>query len=150
MIFDTLSNLELYVPVVPQLRTVIEAMDHDNVYDLPKGHYTTPDPAVTYDVVEIVGTDAKVPFHFHKHKTIIEIVLSGKELQSTSWREMCHQCDVYNKNTDIGLFNAEPISALQGAQGRFAVFLSGEPYKTGVSDGSEEIIRKAVFSVVEK
>lgn len=147
MIFDTLANLEMYASVVPQIKTVAEAMDHDNVYDLSKGHYTTPDPNVSYDVIEYTTTDSDQRFMFHKKRTVVEIVLNGNELFSTTWRELCSQAEIYNKETDTGFISAEPISAFQGAQGRFAVFLPGEPYKGGVSSGTGEPVKKVIFTI---
>lgn len=149
MIFDTLANLEMYASVVPQITTVAQAMDHDDVYDLCRGHYTTFDKNVTYDVIEYKTCDSDQRFTFHKNKTIVEIVLSGTELFSTTWRELCSQAEIYDKNTDTGFISAEPISAFQGAQGRFAVFLPGEPYKSGVSAGTDEPVKKVVFTIVE-
>lgn len=148
MIFDTLSNLELYAPVVPQLKTIAEAMDHDNVYELAKGHYTTPDSNVTYNIVEYYSAVSKEPFQFHKNQTIVQIVLSGSELFSTTWRELAKQPDNYNKNADTGFFEGEPISVLKAEQGRFAVFLPGEPYKCSSSqDGIG--IKKIIFTIKE-
>ena len=149
MIFDTLANLEVYASVVPQIKTVAEAMDHDNVYDLDRGHYTTPDENVTYDVLEYNTADSDQRFMFHKKRTVVEIVLSGSELFSTTWRELCSQAEIYDKNTDTGFINAEPISAFQGAQGRFAVFLPGEPYKSGVSSGTSDPVKKVIFTIKE-
>ncbi len=150
MIFDILANLEMYASVVPQIKTVAAAMDHDNVYELARGHYTTPDKNVTYDVIEYSTCDSDQRFMFHKNRTVVEIVLSGTELFSTSWRELCSGADIYDKNSDTGFINAEPISAFQGAQGRFAVFFPGEPYKSGVSSGTSEAVKKVVFTIVEK
>lgn len=150
MIFDTLSNLEHYAGVVPQLKTVAEAMDHDDVYDLPKGRYKTPKDEVSYEVVEYSSANNQQMFCFHKNKTVVQIILEGKELLSTSWRELANQAKIYDKITDTGFFDAEPISVLQGAQGRFSVFLPGEPYKSGVSDATESPVKKVIFTINEK
>lgn len=148
MIFDTLSNLELYVPIVPQLKTVAEAMDHDNVYELAKGHYTTPDSSVTYNIIEYSSAVSKEPFQFHKNQTIVQIILSGSELFSTTWRELAKQPSNYNKNADTGFLEGEPISVLKAEQGRFAVFLPCEPYKC--SSSQDDIgIKKIIFTIKE-
>lgn len=149
MIFDTLENLEMYAGVLPQLKTIAQAMDHDNVYELEKGKYTTPDPKVTYEVCEYTTNASDKPFEFHKNTSIVEIVLSGRELMSTTWRELKDQASAFDKKTDTGIFPADPITVLQASQGRFAVFLAGEPYKTGICYAEPEPVKKVIFRVDE-
>lgn len=150
MIFDTLDKLEMYIPLVPKLKAVAEAMDHDNIYDKEKGKYTTPDPDVTYEVQEVTTSVSDVPFIVHKKHTVISIVLSGVELASTTWRELKDQAIAFDAKTDTGLFQAEPISALQSAQGRFALFFAGEPYKTSVALGESQRVKKVIFRIREE
>lgn len=150
MIFDTLENLETYAGSVPQLRTVAQAMDHDNVYDLEPGHYTTPDPAVEYDVISYTASDAGGQFEFHKNHTYVEIVLSGNELMSTSWRELKDSAPVYSSATDTGFLDCEPLSVLKASQGRFALFLPGEVFRTGIGNSEGGLVKKVIFKINEK
>lgn len=147
MIFDTLENLEVYIPLVPQLRAVADAMDHDDIYEKECGRYTTPDKKVMYEVIMHRSSSADSPFCFHKAHTVVEIVLSGQELMSTSWRELQRTCRNFDESSDTGYFIGEPVSALQASQGRFALFLPGEPYKSGVSSGECTIVKKVVFTI---
>lgn len=147
MIFDILEKLEMYIPMEPKLKVVADSMDHDEIYDKGVGKYKTYDPDVTYEVREITTTNAETPFCVHKNTTVVSIVLSGHELASTTWRELKDQVPVFDAKTDTGLFTAEPISALQASQGRFLMFFPGEPYKTGVSTGESEKIKKVVFCI---
>ena len=149
MIFDILEKLETYIPVVAKLRVVADSMDHDEIYDKAPGKYTTYDKDVTYEVQEITTTSAQTPFLVHKNHTVVSIVLSGTELASNTWRELKDEAKVYDPKTDTGMFMAEPISAIQSSQGRFLVFLPGEPYKTGVSSGTGESVKKVIFRIKE-
>lgn len=149
MIFDILGKLEMYIPSLPKLRTVIDAMDHDDVYDKDKGKYSTPDPDVTYEISTYTPSSSEKPFVFHKRHTTVEIVLSGSELLSTTWRELKNEALAYDEKTDTGVFTAEPLSVFHGAQGRFAVFFAGEPYKSGVSDGSSAPVKKITFRIID-
>lgn len=150
MIFDTLENLEMYIPVLPQLKTIAEAMDHDNVYELAPGKYKTPNENVSYEICEYTSSASDKPFEFHKNTTVVEIVLSGCELMSTTWRELKDQASAFDKKTDTGVFPSEPVTVLQAAQGRFAVFFAGEPYKTGISYAEPVSVKKIIFRVDEK
>lgn len=147
MVFDTLDQLEMYIPILPAIRVIADTLDHDELYDKPAGSYTTRDPKVTYKILEYMTSAADKPFEFHKDHSDVMVVLSGQELMSTSWRELKKQCETFDEKKDVGFFQAEPISVLQAAQGRFAIFFPGEPHKSGVAAGEPALVKKAVFKV---
>jgi len=69
---------------------------------------------------------------------------------STTWRELKDTAQVYSSNTDTGFFSSEPLSVLRASQGRFAVFLPGEPFCTGIKADESGVVKKAVFKINEK
>ena len=148
MIFDTLDQLEMYIPLLPALRVVADVMDHDDVYDKEPGTYSTYDKKVSYTVMEYRTSQSR-QFEFHKDHTSVQIVLKGQELMSTTWRELKRQCENFNSTSDVGFLDAEPISVLQAIQGRFSVFFPGEPYKSGVSYGEPAVVKKVIFKVLD-
>ncbi len=147
MVFDTLDQLEMYIPILPALRIIADTMDHDELYDKPCGSYSTKDPNITYKISEYMTSAADRPFEFHKDHSDVMIILSGQELMSTSWRELKKQCESFDETKDVGFFQAEPISVLQAAQGRFAIFFPGEPHKSGIAAGEPSLVKKVVFKV---
>ena len=147
MVFDTLDQLEMYIPVLPAIRLIADIMDHDDLYDMAPGSYKTKDPKVTYKIFEYMTSSADRPFEYHKDHSDLMVVLSGQELLSTSWRELKNQSISYDQKTDAGFFNAEPISVLQASQGRFAIFFPGEPHKSGVASGEPSLVKKVVFKI---
>ncbi|MFA7189103.1 MAG: YhcH/YjgK/YiaL family protein [Sphaerochaetaceae bacterium] len=150
MIFDTLANLELYVPAVPHMKTVIETMDRGDLYKEEPGAYKTPEPNVTYLITEFETSNKSDPFMFHKNTTVIEIVLSGHDLLSIAWRENRDQLLAYDKATDTGTIDGDPIAVYQGEEGRFAVFFPGEPYRLGVSSsGQPDKVKRVVFRIAD-
>ena len=64
MIFDTLDQLETYIPVLPALRVIADTLDHDELYDKAPGKYSTRDPKVTYTISEYMTGSADKPFGF--------------------------------------------------------------------------------------
>ncbi len=148
MIFDTLDQLEMYIPLLPALRVVADVMDHDDVYEKEPGTYSTYDKKVSYTVMEYRTSQSR-QFEFHKDHTSVQIVLKGQELMSTTWRELKRQCENFNSTSDVGFLDAEPISVLQATQGRFSVFFPGEPYKAGVSYGEPAVVKKVIFKVLD-
>lgn len=147
MVFDSLDQLEMYIPILPALRVVADVMDHDDVYDKECGTYSTYDDKVSYVVSEYKTSVGGRQFEFHKDHSCVQIVLKGQELMSTTWRELKSQCENFNATSDIGFTDAEPISVLQATQGRFAVFFPGELHKTGVAFGEPSIVKKVCFRI---
>ena len=147
MVFDTLSQLEMYIPVLPAIRLIADIMDHDDLYEMAPGSYKTKDPKVSYKILEYMTSSADRPFEYHKDHSDLMVVLKGQELMSTSWRELKAQSVSYDEEKDVGFFSAEPISVLQAAQGRFAIFFPGEPHKSGVAAGEPCLVKKAVFKI---
>ncbi|MFC2821559.1 MAG: YhcH/YjgK/YiaL family protein [Sphaerochaeta sp.] len=147
MVFDTLDQLEMYIPILPALRVVADVMDHDDLYEMSCGRYRTPDSKVTYTISEYMTSTSDKPFEYHKSHSDVMIVLSGQEMLSTSWRELKSQSESYDAKADTGFFQAEPISAFQATQGRFAVFFPGEPHKSGVAMGEHSPVKKVVFKI---
>ncbi|MBQ3728563.1 MAG: YhcH/YjgK/YiaL family protein [Spirochaetales bacterium] len=147
MVFDTLDQLEMYIPLLPAIRVIADTMDHDELYDKAPGKYTTRDSKVTYTISEYMTSTADKPFEFHKDHSDVMIILSGQELMSTSWRELKSQSQAFDSKVDVGFFQADPITVLQASQGRFAIFFPGEPHKSGVALGEPSLVKKVVFKV---
>ena len=149
MVFDTLDQLEMYIPVLPSIRLIADIMDHDDLYSLPCGTYKTKDEKVSYTITEYMTSAADRPFEYHTNCSILMIVLKGQELLSTSWREMKKESLSFDREKGLGFVQGEPISVLQATQGRFVVFFPGEPYKSGVAMGESAPVKKVVFKVEE-
>ena len=147
MVFDTLDQLEMYIPLLPAIRVVADTMDHDELYDKAPGRYSTRDPKVTYTIYEYMTSATDKPFEYHREHSDVMIVLSGQELMSTSWRELKNQSQAFDAKADVGFFQAEPVSVLQAAQGRFAIFFPGEPHKSGIAAGEPSLVKKVVFKI---
>ena len=149
MVFDSLDQLEMYIPILPALRLIADIMDHDDLYEMECGSYKSKDSKVSYTISEYKTSASDKPFEFRKDLSEVHIVLKGQELMSTSWRELKRQSETYDAKNDIGFFQAEPVSVLHATQGRVAIFFPGEPHKTGVSVGESSIVKKVVFKVAD-
>ena len=147
MVFDTLDQLEMYIPLLPAIRVVADTMDHDELYDKAPGKYSTRDPKVTYTIYEYMASATDKPFEYHREHSDVMIVLSGQELMSTSWRELKNQSQAFDAKADVGFFQADPVTVLQAAQGRFAIFFPGEPHKSGIAAGEPSLVKKVVFKI---
>lgn len=147
MLFDTLDNLELYVPVLPKLKKVIEIMDRSLPYDAEPGSYSTDDPDVRYVVSAYMTSFEPKKFESHRKETDVQIVLEGQELMALTWRELADQASPYDPDNDCVFLDGEPTVVIQATQGRFVVFLPGEPHKPGVALGEPSAVKKVVFKI---
>ena len=151
MVFDTLSNLELYLKLVPEIKTIIEVMDRGDIYRDKPGDYTTPDKDITYLITEFETSGQIKPFICHKHTTVIEIVLEGQDLMSLAWRENQNFQLKYDEKSDFMAVDGDPIAAFTAATGRFAIFFPGEPYRNGISVEKEnQKVKRVVFKIKDK
>lgn len=150
MIFDTLSNLELYRPVVAGLQSVIDEMDRGDIYRLAPGSYMTADGKIPYIITEFDAYTERRPYMFHKSTTVVEIVLSGHDVMGIAWRENRDRTTGYDTKTDTGTLDGDPIGVFHGEEGRFAVFFPGEPYSLGMTpSGLPEKVKRVVFLLKE-
>lgn len=150
MIVDALDNLELYFPEVPKLQVVTEVMDKGDVYDKPDGSYQTKDPKVRYLISSYETSSGEKPYEIHRRSTDVLVILQGTELVSETWREAAKDADApYDKEADVQYTTGEPVCVCKAGEGRFFVFLPGEPYRTGVSIGLPAKNKRVLFKIYD-
>ncbi len=150
MIFDSLDNLELYLPLIPRMRSVIDVMDRGEVYEMECGSYQSKDPHVRYLISSYETESKEKPYEVHHKATDVEIMLKGEELMSVSWREAVKDADApYDKDGDVQHTTGEPLIVWHAAPGRFALFLPGEPHKGGVAIGLPSKVKKITFKIYD-
>jgi YhcH/YjgK/YiaL family protein len=147
MLFDTLDNLELYIPVLPKLAKVIEIMDRSLPYDAQPGEYATDDPDVRYIVSAYTTSVAPKQFESHRKETDVQILLEGEELMALSWRDLAANASPYDESSDCVLFDGEPTVVMQAAPGRFAIFFPGDTHISQVAIGEPAAVKKVVFKI---
>ena len=78
MIFDTLSQLETYVPVVPAMAHVITVMDRSLPYERKDGTYACDeDESVTYRVMSAMSSSGGFEFEVKAGEGALIVALDG-------------------------------------------------------------------------
>lgn len=114
MIFDTLSQLESYAGVFPQISTIIDVMDRSLPYEQGDGKYDTPEKSdVSYVLDSFLSSDKGFEAEEYPGKKIMEIVLEGDEiisLEGSVFRMQPGRFLVYNGDAGVrrGLAYALP------------------------------------------
>ena len=147
MIYDTLNNLPNYLGVSDNLDTVIEYIMARDITTLPAGR-TRIDGDTAVVMVSTVTPQAsdKAPFVRHDSHLTLETDLEGSELFEVSLGEFSPTRPADEAAaTTVGTAGTSIAGML--CEGRFALYLAGEPYKSGLKAQGCGKLKKAVFSI---
>ena len=147
MIYDTLNNLPNYLGVSDNLDTVIEYIMARDITTLPAGR-TRIDGDKAVVMVSTVTPQAsdKAPFVRHDNHLTLETDLEGSELFEVSLGEFSPTRPA-DEAADTTVGTAGTSIAGMLCEGRFALYLAGEPYKSGLKAQGCGKLKKAVFHI---
>ena len=140
MIYDTLNNLPNYLGVSDNLDTVIEYIMARDITTLPAGR-------TRIDGEKAVVTVSTVtPQSSDKAHIVLETDLEGSELFEVSLAELTPTKPT-DEAADTTVGTAGTSIAGMLCEGRFALYLAGEPYKSGLKAQGCGKLKKAVFTI---
>ena len=136
MIYDTLNNLPNYLGMSENLDAVIEFVMARDINNLPAGK------------TRILGpqTSDKALFQRRDSHLTLETDLEGSELFEVSLGELTPTKPT-DEAADLTVGTAGTSIAGMLCEGRFALYLAGEPYKSGLKAQGCGKLKKAVFSI---
>ena len=147
MIYDTLNNLPNYLGVSDNLDTVIEYIMARDITTLPAGRTRIDgDKAVVTVSTVTPQTSDKALFQRHDNHITLETDLDGSELFEVSLAELTPTKPT-DEAADTTVGTAGTSIAGMLCEGRFALYLAGEPYKSGLKAQGCGKLKKAVFSI---
>ena len=83
-LFDTLGQLETYIPVFPDMAHVVSVMDRSLPYDNKDGSYKCPEcERVGYTVQSALTSTHGFPFTVREGEKALLIALDGQEIVSS-------------------------------------------------------------------
>ena len=147
MIYDTLNNLPNYLGVSDNLDTVIEYIMARDITTLPAGRTRIDGEkaVVTVSTVTPQSSD-KALFQRHDAHIVLETDLEGSELFEVSLAELTPTKPT-DEAADTTVGTAGTSIAGMLCEGRFALYLAGEPYKSGLKAQGCGKLKKAVFTI---
>ena len=147
MIYDTLNNLPNYLGVSDNLDTVIEYIMARDITTLPAGRTRIDGEKAVVTVSTVTPqTSDKVLFQRHDAHIVLETDLEGSELFEVSLAELTPTKPT-DEAADTTLGTAGTSIAGMLCEGRFALYLAGEPYKSGLKAQGCGKLKKAVFTI---
>ena len=146
MIFDTLNNLPNYLGISPNLDTAIEFIMARDIAALPEGTTRLDGGAVTAEVRTLTPQSGdKLDFACSDGCLTLLTDLAGSEMFEVSLGDFAVKKPAAG---DAPAFGSAPTSAAgMLCEGRFALFLAGEPYKAGIKAQGCGKVRQAAFLI---
>ncbi len=147
MIYDTLNNLPNYLGMSDNLDAVIEYIMARDIGTLPVGRTRIADDKATVTVSVITpNSSEKTMFQRRDLHLTLETDLEGSELFEVSLGDLTPTKPT-DEAADITIGTAGTSMAGMLCEGRFALYLAGEPYKSGLKAQGCGKLKKAVFVI---
>lgn len=146
MITDTLQNLPRYRGLHKNLDTAIHWLRHHDPNALPNGCTEVAGDAVFINVMDADLREAEgADFEYHRRYADLQIDLTGGE--HWGWAAAGQETRPFDEASDVG-FVAGPEQACGTlGEGRFVLFLPGEPHKPSCRTPDCCKVRKAVVKI---
>lgn len=146
MITDTLQNLPRYRGLHKNLDTAIHWLRHHDPNALPNGRTEVAGDAVFINVMDADLREAEgADFEYHRRYADLQIDLLGGE--HWGWAAAGQETKPFDEASDVG-FVAGPEQACGTlGEGRFVLFLPGEPHKPSCRTPDCCKVRKAVVKI---
>lgn len=147
MIFDTLNHLSDYLPLMPQLATVLEVLNQPDFMNKAAGRYETNNPAVRFNIDEYQTLSQPKDFEFHKKYADVQIMLQGEELHHIARRDDITCVHHFDEEKDIAFFDTLPISEHLLEKGYFCIYFPNEPHRSQLATDEPAWVKKVVFKI---
>lgn len=146
MITDTLQNLPRYRGLHKNLDTAIDWLRHHDLNALPNGRTEVAGDAVFINVMDADLREAEgADFEYHRRYADLQIDLTGSE--HWGWAAAGQETKPFDEASDAGFVaGPEQVCGALG-EGRFALFLPGEPHKPSCRTPDCRKVRKAVVKI---
>ncbi|MDD3902684.1 MAG: YhcH/YjgK/YiaL family protein [Sphaerochaeta sp.] len=149
MIYDMVSALDQYAPLIEHLSIVKQVLENENLLAKESGMYTTSHPQVRYMLLSYENSGIPRSYEVYAETTSIHVILKGKELMAFSWRE--HATALAMDDRGMAQLDADPIGVVYAKEGHMAIFLPGEPHTYAMkAEDSTSNVKKVVFLVADR
>lgn len=146
VITDTIQNLPRYRGIHQNLDTAIDFLLGCDLAALPLGKTVVDGEAVFIHVMDAALRPAQgAAFEYHRRYADLQIDLTGGE--HWGWAAAGTPQGDFDPQADIGFATGPEQASGTLGEGRFALFLPGEPHKPSCIQGGCTALRKAVVKI---
>ncbi|MBR1818662.1 MAG: YhcH/YjgK/YiaL family protein [Neisseriaceae bacterium] len=147
MIYDSLDHLRDYLPLMPQLETVLSLLNQPDFADKMIGRYETNNPAVRFNIDEYETVLSPKDFEFHRKYADVQIVLQGQEIHHIAPRDDIACVQDFDEEKDIAFFDSLPIAEYVLEKGYFCIYFPNEPHRSQLAVDERDQVKKVVFKI---
>ena len=148
MIFDKISNANLYKGMNPNLDTAINFMMTQDLTALPLGKTVIDGDRVFINKMEAVASSAEEKqFEVHHKYMDIQIDVSGRETIETGDSSI-FSCPDFSAEKDVGFGDCPVAASCTLGNGTFTVCMANEPHKPGIAAEENKNLVKCVIKVM--
>lgn len=146
MIIDTLSHLDRYLGLHPNLDVAIAYLQSHDIAVLPIGRTQVSGEKVFINVMDAeLRSSEDASFEYHRRYADLQLDLSGSE--ECGWTVVNELKNSFDAAGDIGFIDGEEQGSAVLGDGRFVIFLPGELHKPCCQHGDCTAVRKAVVKI---
>lgn len=146
MITDTIHNLIHYRGIHPNLDTVVDWLQQNDITTLSLGKTVIDGNNVYVNVMETNLRKAdSAEFEFHRLYADLQIDIDGAEYWE--WSSADTAGSDFDVENDVGFIAAPAHADGTLGEARFALFFPGEPHKPSCQTDRCVHLRKAVFKI---
>ena len=147
MIFDSINNLQIYLPLNPLFRIVYEFIKNNDLAALPKGKVNLSNGV--YAMVNEYETKAfqETFIECHRKYIDIQVMVSGAEQIGICHRSECKVSAAYDEKEDYEKL-AGPYDLITLKEGNFVVFFPHDGHAPELKvDNHSASVRKIIFKI---
>lgn len=148
MLFDTLTQLQRYQGLHPNLDTALDYLMTHHLGELDNGTYTIDGDKVFFFIQENqLNTEANNTFEYHRRYLDLHFLLDGTE--KIQFGHLIDEVTCpYDESKDIGMVTCQKHTAFQLINDSFVAFFPGEAHQPNQYVGQTSRVKKCVFKVL--
>ncbi len=150
MIYDNISNIELYKKFDKRLYAVLSILRDSDFLSVPVGRVEILDNETFANITELQTTLQDKDYEAHKNYIDVFYVVTGEAKVFVTSRNLCSVTVPYNAEKDVERLCGEKLSEVILCSGMFLVCFPNDVHKPGIAvgEGAEgKVIKQVVIKI---
>lgn len=148
MIYDTMTHLERYKGIHPNLDKGLDFLREKDLTTLPLGKTLIDGEKVFVNIMEAELREARVgQYEFHEKYLDIQFNLVGEEVIGIGFLPE-EASTRYDETSDFGTMSCQKELFLPLGEDRFIICMLGEPHKPGIQGQLGNQVKKGVVKIL--
>ncbi len=146
MIIDTLDNLEKYIKLHPDFKTVFDYLKLHNLNNMECGRHELKGNEVFFNLQEY-ETKPVQKLEAHKKYIDIQVMINGEEYMGYTNIENTKVIEEYNEEKDVMFLNGN-VDKLRADNKTFLIFYPEDAHMPALCTDKPQKVKKAIFKIL--